>query len=557
MSALLEVDRLTIAFGTGEASREVVRDVSFSVGAGEILAIVGESGSGKSVTALSLLGLLPKPYARVTGGAAQFEGRDLLKLGTEDLRRVRGARIGMIFQEPMTSLNPVLTIGRQLTEGLVAGGASTTAARDDARAMLTRVGIDHAERRLRQYPHEFSGGMRQRVMIAMAMLRNPALLIADEPTTALDVTVQAQILDLMRDLVKASGTGLVLITHDMGVVAEMADRVLVMRRGRVVEEAAATTLFAAPREAYTKALLAAVPRIDDGGPIASADTGQPPIVAVNGVSKSFGTGTRALDNVDLDIFPGEIVGLVGESGSGKSTLGRAIARLTEIDSGSIEVDGQTMSSLAGGALRRARAKVQIIFQDPYSSLDPRFTVGRTVAEPIVIHGKARGRAAMEMAVDLLEQVGLEADMAWRYPHEFSGGQRQRIAIARALAAGPKVIIADEPTSALDVSIQSEILDLVADLRDRTGISMLFISHDLAVVRRVSSRVAVMRAGRLLEMGPTETVLAEPLHLYTRALLAAAPIPDPAKRGRVRVTVPAAPRSSGPLVEAAPGHWVAA
>ncbi|MEP0320951.1 ABC transporter ATP-binding protein [Bauldia litoralis] len=557
---VLDVRDLKIAFGAGRKAREVVHGVSFTVQRGEVVAIVGESGSGKSVTALSLMGLLPRGHGAVTGGSAHFEETDLITLAPEPLRRIRGARIGMVFQEPMTSLNPVLTIGRQMTEGMMAHGrVSDRQAREAAIAMLERVGIDDGPRRLGQYPHEFSGGMRQRVMIAMAMMMKPALLIADEPTTALDVTIQAQILDLMRTLIAETGTSLILITHDMGVVAETADRVVVMHDGRVVEEADAKTLFAMPGQAYTRALLAAVPRLD--GAVAGAvarPAGREPVVRIDAVSKTFGgrTGTRALDRVSLDVMAGEVVALVGESGSGKSTLGRAVARLLDVDDGAILVDGHNMAEMRGATLRRARARVQMIFQDPYASLDPRFSIGRTVAEPMLIHGGVGRREASERAAALLQRVGLDRPMARRFPHEFSGGQRQRVAIARALAAGPKIIVADEPTSALDVTIQAQVLDLLAELRDEQGIALLFISHDLAVVRQISSRVAVMRSGRLLEMGPTEAVLGSPRHAYTRALLSAAPVPDPAKRGRVRVTVAAGSYPDGPLVEAAPGHWVA-
>jgi ABC-type glutathione transport system ATPase component len=561
-ASLLEVRDLRIAFGRHEAAREVVRGISFSVAPGETLAIVGESGSGKTTTALSIIGLLPRGAS--CRGTIGFQGRDLLGLPPADLMRLRGQQIAMVFQEPMTSLNPVLSIGRQLTEGTIAHGRATgPEARRLALAMLKRVGMTDPEMRLGQYPHELSGGMRQRVMIAMAMAMRPALLIADEPTTALDVTIQAQILDLMRAMTAESGTSLVLITHDMGVVAEMADRVLVMRDGEVVEEAAATALFARPSRPYTRALLAAVPTLAGAGATAAPAASSQPILAAEAVSKTFWTsrlfaarrGTRALDDVSLTVMPGESVALVGESGSGKSTLGRAIARLTDIDSGAIRIDGEELSRLAGPALRRARAKVQLIFQDPYASLDPRFTVARTVAEPIIVHGLAGRRAAMDRVEGLLARVGLDAQSAHRYPHEFSGGQRQRIAIARALASEPRIVIADEPTSSLDVSIQAQVLDLLAELRQDRGISLLFISHDLAVVRRIANRVAVMRAGRILELGPTDAVLGAPRHAYTKALISAVPLPDPARRRRPRADFPTVDDPAGSLVEAAPGHWV--
>jgi ABC-type glutathione transport system ATPase component len=561
---LLDVRDLRVAFRTGNGAREVVHGISFSVAPGESLAIVGESGSGKTATALAIAGLLPKGAA--CRGSIGFEGRDLLGLPAAEFRHLRGERLAMVFQEPMTSLNPVLTIERQLTEGPIAHQRATAAeARELAAAMLRRVGLADAEARLRQYPHELSGGMRQRVMIAMAMAMRPVLLIADEPTTALDVTVQAQILDLLRALVAETGSSLVLITHDMGVVAEMADRVLVMRDGQVVEEATTATLFARPSRPYTRALLAAVPKIEDGAaPIASQTVTAPPVLAAEGLSKTFRStglfaprdGTRALDDVSLSVMPGESVALVGESGSGKSTLGRALARLVDVDKGAIRIDGEEVTRLTGGRLRRARSKIQLVFQDPYASLDPRFAVARTVAEPILIHGLARGRDASDRVEALLTRVGLDASTANRYPHEFSGGQRQRIAIARALAAEPRIVVADEPTSSLDVSVQAQVLDLLAELREEKGLSLLFISHDLAVVARIANRVAVMRAGRILEVGPTQAVLKQPRHIYTQALLSAVPLPDPTKRRRPRIDLPAGDCPGGSLIEVANGHWVA-
>jgi len=564
-SPVLQVDDLRVAFGAGPQSREVVRGISLAVGRGETLAVVGESGSGKSVTALAIMGLLPRG-GRVTGGSVRLEGRSLRDLPPGAIRRLRGDRMAMIFQEPMTSLNPVLSIARQMTEGPLAHGRiDARAARDQAAAMLARVGIADPEGCLRQYPHELSGGMRQRVMIAAAMMTEPALLIADEPTTALDVTVQAQILDLLRSLTRETGTALVLVTHDMGVVAEMADSVLVMRHGAAVERAEVSRLFAAPREPYTQALLAAVPTLDGpaSGPPREATAAEPILVA-SGISKTFGArglfsrraATRALDDVSLSIGAGEIVAVVGESGSGKTTLGRAMACLTDVDAGTIAFDGESLTGLSGAALRRRRAGIQTVFQDPYASLDPRFTIGRTIAEPMRVHGFASRGDAGERAGDLLERVQLDRRMAQRYPHELSGGQRQRVAIARALAARPRVIVADEPTSALDVSVQAQILALLARLRAEDGLSFLFISHDLAVVRRMADRVAVMRAGRILELGPAEAVLREPAHPYTRALLAAVPVPDPRRRDRPRVRLAPGAYPSGPLVETAAAHWVA-
>ena len=562
---LLEVADLSVAFGPSE----VVRGLSFTVRPGETVALVGESGSGKSVTCLAVMGLLPKADARITGGRAVFAGRDLLRLPDRDLRAIRGDRIGMVFQEPMTSLNPVVTIGLQLTEALTTHrGLGRRAARQRAAEMLELVGLDAPERRLAQYPHELSGGMRQRVMLAMAMLLEPALLIADEPTTALDVTVQAQILALMRDLQRRFGTSLLLVSHDMGVVAGMADRVLVLRHGRLVESGESAALFAEPKAPYTRELLAAVPRIDTPSPARPVPPVPTPILRLDGVAKRFGQGrrwwpgrghaVRAVDGVALSIGIGETLALVGESGSGKSTLGRLVARLEEPDAGRIEVAGQDITRARGASLRRARRAVQMVFQDPYASLDPRFTIGATLTEPMTIHGLAQGRDAGDRAAALLRRVGLPPEALRRYPHQFSGGQRQRIAIARAIAAEPRLIVADEPTSALDVSVQAQVLSLLEDLQAELGLSFLFISHDLAVVRRVSHRIAVMRAGRILELAPADRLFAQPLHPYTRALLAAVPVPDPAVARRQRPVLPAAtePYPTGPLAEAAPGHWVA-
>jgi ABC-type glutathione transport system ATPase component len=566
---LLAVEGLRVAFGSGPGALEVVHGLSFSVGRGETLALVGESGSGKSVTCLALMGLLPRPGARVTAGRALFEGRDLLSLPDPELRAIRGDRIGMVFQEPMTSLNPVVTIGLQMTEALRAHrGLGTREARRRAAEMLGLVGLSAPERRLRQYPHELSGGMRQRVMLAMAMSLEPALLIADEPTTALDVTIQAQILELMRELQRRFGTSLILVTHDMGVVAEMADRVLVLRHGRAVEEGACAPLFRAPAAAYTRELLAAVPRIDTLGDRTAAP-GRTPVLKVAGLAKRFGRGpgwwrrgegnaVRAVDGVALELGAGETLALVGESGSGKSTLGRLVARLEEPDAGRIEVAGEDITQTKGVALRRLRRAVQMVFQDPYASLNPRFTIGGTLVEPMVIHGLASGREARDRAAALLRRVGLAPEALQRYPHEFSGGQRQRIAIARALASEPRIVIADEPTSALDVSVQAQVLDLLEGLQAELGLSLLFISHDLAVVRRVSHRIAVMRAGRILELAPADRLFERPLHPYTQALLAAVPVPDPAlaRRERPASAMPPERWPMGPLAEVEPQHWVA-
>jgi len=468
----------------------------------------------------------------------------------------------MIFQEPMTSLTPVLTIGRQMTEALrVHRGGSPQTARARAIDMLDRVGIPRPVERLGQYPHEFSGGMRQRVMIAMTMALEPRLLIADEPTTALDVTVQAQILDLMRALTQETGTSLLLITHDMGVVAEMADRVVVMNRGAVVESGPVRPLFAHPARDYTRDLLAAVPRLDAPlrAPSAAADR---PVLAFSGVSRHFagrglfslGAGVTALDDVSLEVMPGETLALVGESGSGKSTLGRIGTRLDMDHAGRVDIDGQDITDLRGAALRRLRGRVQMIFQDPYASLDPLFTTLRTLAEPLRIHRGLTGSALRDCAADLIERVGLTADALDRLPHEFSGGQRQRIAIARALAAQPGVIVADEPTSALDVSVQARAIDLMEDLQEAEGLTYLFVTHDIAVVRRIAHRVAVMRKGRIVEVGPVGAVLDDARHPYTQSLLAAAPVPDPTRARRAHVPLPQG--ADGPLFRVSDAHWVA-
>jgi peptide/nickel transport system ATP-binding protein len=581
---LLKVEDLTVVFTTGGRRHAAVEGLSYELGRGETLAIVGESGSGKSVSSLALLGLVPQPAGRVTAGHAWFADQDLLALGEAAITGLRGDRITMIFQEPMTSLNPVLTIGRQLTEGLVAHkGMSQADADARATQMLDLVGLSEPRARLKQYPHQLSGGMRQRVMIAMAMATDPAILIADEPTTALDVTVQAQILDLMRTLKARFAASIILITHDMGVVAEMADRVVVMHRGRKVEEGPVERIFQAPAEAYTRQLLAAVPRLGsladtdrprrfaaDGQIVTASSTrpaGDQPLLEVRKLRKRFRGqrswlgretgGVLAMDDVGFTLMPGETLALVGESGSGKSTTGRAVLRLIEVDAGAIQLEGRDLRALGTGRLRAARREMQMIFQDPFASLNPRMSAGRLVAEPMAIHGLASGRELDERVATLFEQVGLEPGHVRRYPHEFSGGQRQRLCIARALGVGPKLIVADEPTSALDVSVQAQVLDLMLELQETLGLSYLFISHDMAVVERVSHRVAVMHQGRIVEMGPRRAVLNEPRHAYTRALLAAVPVPDPGrKRGILpKLDVAALPR--GPLVEVAADHLVAA
>jgi len=567
--ALVDISDLTIGFGADETKPPVVDGVDISIGKGEIVALVGESGSGKSMTALSIVGLLPE-RGRVRAGCILFEGEDLLAFDEAGLRSVRGARIGMIFQEPMTSLNPVLTVGEQLVEALIVHeGLSKAESRKRAVAMLERTGIDNAERRLRQYPHEFSGGMRQRVMIAMMMALKPALLIADEPTTALDVTIQAQILDLLREMVRDLDTSLLLITHDMGVVAEMADRVVVMCNGQVVEHGECKAIFAAPQAEYTRKLLAAVPTLDDRTRATTAASFGSEVLRLADVSRSFGGGglfsrqapLKAVDGVTLSVQAGETLALVGESGSGKSTLGRLAMRLETPDHGWVMVSGTDITHLSGRGLRRMRRAIQMIFQDPYASLDPRFSIGRTIAEPMILEGSVRRSEVRERVGALLERAGLPAAMAARMPHELSGGQRQRVAIARALAVNPQIIVADEPTSALDVSVQAKILDLMIELQEADSLAYLFITHDLAVVRRIAHRVAVMRKGRIVELGAAADVLERPIHPYTRALIAAAPVPDPAWRRERRHGMPetegAAARQTGEWRAVGDQHWVLA
>jgi peptide/nickel transport system ATP-binding protein len=576
---ILRVEGLSVAFESGGRTNTVVSDLSYHLDRGETLAIVGESGSGKSVSSLALLGLLPRPFGRVTAGQAWFDERDLLAMSQQELMQIRGDRITMIFQEPMTSLNPVLTIGRQLTEGLVEHkGLNQREA--DARAieMLDLVGLGQPERRLGQYPHELSGGMRQRVMIAMALATDPAVLIADEPTTALDVTVQAQILDLMRALKARFDASIILITHDMGVVAEMADRVVVMHRGRKVEERPVRQIFAAPEQAYTRQLLDAVPILgslagEDAPPRVVSEAETRPaeraetVLEVRDLDKRFSGGRSwfgkrelgvvAMQDVSFALQASETLALVGESGSGKSTTGRAVLRLLEVDRGEIRLEGRDLRRLGREGLRRARREMQMIFQDPFASLNPRLSAGRLVAEPMVIHGIASGSELDDRVAELFRRVGLEADHIRRFPHEFSGGQRQRICIARALGVGPKLIVADEPTSALDVSVQAQVLELLLELQQTLGLAYLFISHDMAVVEQMSHRVAVMQAGRIVELGPRRAVLNDPRHPYTEALLAAVPIPDPTRvRGQLpKIDLEHMPR--GPLREVAASHLVAA
>ncbi len=528
MTPALSVEGLTIALPVSADRAHAVEDVTLSVAPGEILCVVGESGSGKSMTANAVMGLLP-PGVRVTGGRAVFEGRDLFALSERARRDLRGARIGMIFQEPMTALNPLMRIGDQIAEVFEAHGRlKPEERRARALALIEEVGLPDPPRIVRAYPFQLSGGQRQRAMIAMALALEPALLIADEPTTALDVTTQAQILTLIRRLQRDHGMGVMFITHDFGVVAEIADRVVVMRHGRIVEQGRAETVLSAPEHPYTRALLDAVP---SGAPGATeARDPSPPALEVTDLRKTYVTSggpfkpkrtVHAVDGVSFAIARGEVLGLVGESGSGKSTVGRAIVRLVDPDEGHVRIGGVDMATLSTAELRRARRTAQMVFQDPYASLNPRARIARALTEGPMAMGVDKAQA-LRRAGELLELVGLDAGALDRFPHEFSGGQRQRIGIARALAMEPELIVADEAVSALDVSIQAQVLDLLRDLRARLGLSILFITHDLRVAAQLCDRVAVMQKGRLVEIGPVAEVFRSPRDAYTRQLLAAVP-----------------------------------
>ena len=676
---LMEVSDLGTAFSTRAGLLRAVDGVSFRVAAGESIGIVGESGSGKSATALSLMRLVPSPAGRVTAGSVLLDGKDLLAVSEREMRDVRGKLMAMVFQDPMTSLNPVLPVGGQIAEALkVHLGLSRRAARKRTVELLQMVGIADPETRFDDYPHQFSGGMRQRAMIAMAISCEPKLLIADEPTTALDVTIQAQILELLQRLTDELGMAIILISHDLGVVAGIAQRILVMYAGRIVEEGRAIDLFRDPRMPYTWGLLGSIPRADgpriaklvpieglppdlvdppegcrfeprcpyrreicraqepqllptsgtghaarcwgtqqvDGGgwllptaqsaqrgPVRSLDSALPvevsPVVSVDApvllelenltvgfplTTSPFGRRreyVHAVDDVSLVVRRGETLGLVGESGSGKSTTGRAILRLVDLTSGTIRFGGVPVSTLRGGELRKMRRRMQMIFQDPFASLNPRMTVRDLVGEPLVVHRLAAGSEIGHRVDLLLGTVGIEREAAKRYPHEFSGGQRQRVAIARALAVDPEFIVADEPLTALDVSIQAQIVNLLEDLQDQLGLTFLFIAHDLSVVRHIADRVAVMYLGRIVELADCEDLYQHAMHPYTQALLSAAPIPDPiaeASRNRIvlRGDIPSATHPpSGcrfrtrcwkaqeicanvepPLIEQRPGHTVA-
>ncbi|KHS86464.1 dipeptide ABC transporter ATP-binding protein [Pectobacterium carotovorum] len=601
---VVEVRNLSVYFEQQGQRTDAVRNLTFSVDRGETLAIVGESGSGKSVTSLALMRLVEHAGGVIHQGDMLFRRRDgqvldLRGARQRAMRALRGADLAMIFQEPMTSLNPVFPVGEQIAESIrLHQGMDRRAARAETLRMLDLVRIPEARNVLDRYPHQLSGGMRQRVMIAMALSCKPSLLIADEPTTALDVTIQAQILQLIRVLQREMEMAVIFITHDMGVVAEMAERVLVMHRGESVEAGSVGQIFTAPQHPYTQGLLAAVPtlgsmrgqpfpekfplldqnavRIADNVPQDTVPAQSEPILRVSNLVTRFPIRSgllnrvtrqvHAVENVSFDLWPGETLSLVGESGCGKSTTSRALLQLVESQKGEITFNGQRIHQLKGGALQHLRRDIQLIFQDPYASLDPRLTVGFSIMEPLLVHNICRRQEAEKRVEWLLSRVGLEPEHARRYPHEFSGGQRQRVCIARALALNPKVVIADEAVSALDVSIQAQIINLMLELQREFGIAFLFISHDMAVVERISHRVAVMYMGQIVEIGSRQDVFERPRHPYTRKLMSAVPVADPSRRQREQVLlvdeIPSPIRALGdepitaPLVQVGERHFVA-
>ena len=597
---VLAIQDLSVSFRGRSGENQALKGISFNIHQGEIVAVVGESGSGKSVTSLAVMGLLAAS-GRIDRGSMQFRDRQghvhqLATLNETQRRALRGREMAMIFQEPMTSLNPVLRVGDQLTEALRDHQICDKSQADSrARELLRQVRIADVDRVMKSYPHSLSGGMRQRVMIAQALACDPQLLIADEPTTALDVTVQARILHILRDLQREKQMAVLFITHDMGVVAEIADRVVVMLRGEVVEQGTVTEIFNAPQHPYTKALLAAVPKLGDMrehawpqrfpllGSNASDNSEQrtarydeTPLLDVRGLkvyypirSGIFSALTHqvhAVEQIDFSLWPGETLAIVGESGCGKSTTGRALMRLINSDADSIHFQGNEIANLKEAQFQPLRREIQMVFQDPYASLNPRLTVGFTIAEPLLLHGRVKSLEEASPQVDaLLKSVGLLPEHARRYPHEFSGGQRQRIAIARAMALKPKVIIADEAVSALDVSIQAQVVNLMMDLQQQTGVAWIFISHDMAVVERIANRVAVMYLGQIVELGPRQSVFNQPQHPYTQRLLASVPVADPQNRQPRTFEegeIPSPLRKVGETVikpryrQVAPQHWVA-
>ncbi|KFX16757.1 ABC transporter ATP-binding protein [Pectobacterium betavasculorum] len=529
MSPLLSIENLSVALPKDGDRQWALRDVSLELYANEILCVVGESGSGKSMTASAIMGLLPDQVS-VTQGRILFEERDLLTLSEQDMRQLRGARIGMIFQDPMTALNPLQKIGDQIAEMFITHQPTLPRRERERRvqALLADVHIPDPATAAQAYPHQLSGGQRQRVVIAMALALEPKVLIADEPTTALDVTTQAQILQLIRELQQRQGTSVLFITHDFGVVADIADRIVVMRQGEPVEQGDIQQILYAPQHPYTRSLIAAIPAQHPAQPRPVADNA--PILTLNNVVKTFRQPgwflrhrreEKALQGVSLTLPQGSTLGIVGESGSGKSTLARCIVRLYQPDSGEIEFDGRNLTQLGRRELREYRRHIQMVFQDPYSSLNPRQQVGEIVAKGLLIQGIPRAEA-LEKVKTLFTLVGLDKQSIQRYPHEFSGGQRQRIGLARALALEPRILVADEPVSALDVSVQAQILTLLADLRERLGLSMIFITHDLRVAAQVCDRLIVMQAGKIVEQGCTQQLFQHPQHAYTRQLINAIP-----------------------------------
>lgn len=526
---LLSVTDMQIAYGVTPA----VNGVSFTVGRGEVVAVVGESGSGKSTTAHAILGLL-SGSGHITGGTVEFEGERIDLYSDRAWQRIRGARIGLVPQDPTTSLNPVTRIGEQVAEVLrIHGLADSRTARLDAIEVLGRAGIDRPELRARQYPHELSGGMRQRVLIGIALVANPALIIADEPTSALDVTVQRRILDYLDNRIAESGSAVLLITHDLGVAADRADRILVMQDGRIVESGRTEDILGNPRHEYTRKLLAAAPSLSAAPVVRPVRRDATPLLTLTGIAKSFkvnrGSSITAVDKVSLTVLRGQTLSLVGESGSGKSTTARIAVRLEQADSGTVTFDGHDVTRLKGGELRQLRRRIQLVYQNPYASLDPKLSVTDIVSEPLRAFGVGSRAAQRTRAAELLDQVALPAHFGTRQPAELSGGQRQRVAIARALALKPDLLVLDEPVSALDVSVQAQILALLDALQRELGLTYLFISHDLAVVRQISDTVGVMAAGQLVEIGTTAEIFDNPRHEYTRTLLAAIPGQDHSSR----------------------------
>lgn len=560
--SIIQVKNLAVEFRTDEGTVKAVKSISFNVPRGKTVGLVGESGSGKSVTSLAVMRLIPNPPGKITGGEILLNDKDLLKLSEREMREIRGNQISMIFQEPMTSLNPVFTCGDQIAETLMLHQKMSKAdAMKKAHDLMTQVGIPNPAERIKSYPHELSGGQRQRVMIAMAIACEPDMLIADEPTTALDVTIQKQILDLLADLQKKYQMSILFITHDLGVIADIADEVVVMYRGDIVEKGKSEDIFLRPKHPYTKGLLACRPSLEKNPrrlPVVSdfmtsdgkektldvaimkqqkqtraISDAQQVILKIENVKKHFPlqkglfgnvkTWVKAVDDVTLNVRKGRTLGLVGESGCGKTTLGRTILRLVEPTSGNIVYNGTDITKLDREGMRAMRRKMQIIFQDPYASLNPRMTIGAALMEPMIIHGLGSSRSErLEMAGELIKKVGLDRNMLNRYPHEFSGGQRQRICIARALAVKPEFIICDESVSALDVSIQAQILNLLLDLQEEMSLTYVFISHDLAVVKFISDEVAVMFNGKVVEMNDAVGIYENPQHDYTKKLLSAIP-----------------------------------